>query len=282
MTKLIVNADDFGINDNVNVSILESFKNGILRSASLLANGEAFESAVQIIKSNPKLDIGVHLTLTDGKPVLDSPKLVSLVNERGKFHNHAIDLSERYFLSQLSFNEIKKEFTAQIEKILDNGINISHIDSHQHVHILPQIFSITSELANHYKIEYVRLPKEYFHMYMFFNPKFFLRICQMVAVNYMCSKVKKYKISTTDYFLGFYFGGRLNKKNLLLIINSLPPDGVCELMCHPGLVGDLLIYQSGNYRREQELTSLVDKEVQEAILSKQIQIASFADLNNHI
>lgn len=282
MTKLIVNADDFGINKNVNDSILQSFNNGILRSASLLANGEAFESAVNIIKSNPKLDIGIHLALTDGKPVLDSSRLVSLVDERGIFYNHAIDVAERYLVGKLSFDEIKKELTAQIEKILDNGINISHIDSHQHVHILPQIFSITSELASHYKIEYVRLPKEYFQMYMFFSPKYFLRICQMVAVNYMCSKVKKYKKSTTDYFFGFYFGGRLSKQNLLLIIDSLPPDGVCELMCHPGLVEDSLSRQSGNYRQELELTSLVDKEVQEAILSQQIQIASFADLNSHI
>ena len=97
MLLLVVNADDFGLNEKVNEAILKSYTNGILRSASLMANGQSFDHAIKIIKSNPKLDIGVHLTLVEEKPVLTVDKLPSLLNENGHFHKHAINFYKKIF-----------------------------------------------------------------------------------------------------------------------------------------------------------------------------------------
>jgi len=97
MLKLIVNADDFGLTEKVNEGILKCFSNGILRSTSLMANGQSFEHAIGIIRSNPELDIGVHLTLVEEKPVLDAAKLPSLVGEDGHFHKHAINFTKKYY-----------------------------------------------------------------------------------------------------------------------------------------------------------------------------------------
>ena len=93
-------------------------------------------------------------------------------------------------MTEYHLKEVKNELSAQIEKILDCGIKISHIDSHQHLHVLPKIFDLTLELANHYKIKFIRFPKERFRRYMLRDLRNFPRIIQMVLLNYLCSQVK--------------------------------------------------------------------------------------------
>lgn len=279
MLHLIVNGDDFGINEKVNEAILRSFKNGILCSTSLMANGKSFEGAIKIIKSNPELDIGVHLTLVGEKPILSNDKTPSLLDENGFFHKNVINFSTKYFANKVSLEEVKMEFTAQIEKILNHVSNISHIDSHQDVHILPKILDITIEVAKNYNIKFIRIPKEKLKKYMFYDLKSIDRLPQMIVRNYFCSKAKKKKSFSTDYFNGFYFGGKLSKQNLLTLIKNLPADGVCELMCHPGLSYNSTDYSHWNYQQVEEMLALVDMEVAEAILKRNIEITSFKNLS---
>lgn len=279
MLKLIVNADDFGLTEKINEGIQTSFREGILRSTSLMANGKSFDHAVKIIRSNPKLDIGVHLTLVEEKPILDQNKIPSLVVENRDFHNHAIDFTKKYFYGKISLDEVRIELTAQIEKILDYGIKISHIDSHQHLHILPKILDITIELANHYNIKFIRFPKEKFNGYMFRDLKSLSRIAQMIAVNHFCSIARKKIPLKMNHFAGFCFGGKLSRQNLLTLINNLPMEGVCELMCHPGLSDDSKDYSHWKYRQVEEMLALVNREVAEVLIKKNIEITSFKNLN---
>jgi len=278
MLKLIINADDFGLNEKVNEAILKSFTNGILQSTSLMANGKSVEQAVGIIRSYPNLDIGIHLTLVGAQPILEIEKLPSLVDEDGNFPKHAIDFTKKYFAEKLSFEEIKNELIAQIEKILDYGIKVSHIDSHQHLHILPKILEITVELANRYNIKFIRFPREKFSAYMFRDLGSVERIIQMLALNHFCSKVEKRISPKTDYFAGFYFGGKLSKENILILINNLPEEGVCELMCHPGLDNYFDKFKSNQYRQIEETQMLIDPEVAMAIRNKNVEITSFRTL----
>lgn len=278
MLKLIINADDFGLSQNVNDAIIESYRKGILRSASLMANGKSFEHAVSCIKSNTDLDIGIHLTLTEQKPILDSFKVASLVDEKGYLPEHAIEFSMKYILGKISHREIQKEISAQFEKILDNGIKISHIDSHQHLHLLPQILNWTNQMAKHYNIKFIRLPKENLSSYMLNIPNSPSRIVQMIILNYLCLRAKNQKINRSDYFAGYYLGGKLNKKNLITVINNLPSAGTCELMCHPGS-NDLSRKRFFSYyRKENELAALMDDEVKETLVKKNIQLISFSEL----
>ena len=278
MLHLIVNGDDFGFNEKVNEEILRSFKNGILRSTSLMANGKSFEDAIKIIKSNPELDIGVHLTLVGGKPILNNDKIPSLLDGNGFFHKDVINFSQKYFSNKISLEEVKIEFTAQIEKILNHVDKISHIDCHQDVHILPKILDITIELANNYNIKFVRIPKERLKGYMFRNLKSFDTLAQMIVRNYFFSAAKKKIPSSTDYFIGFYLGGKLSKQNLLTLIKNLPADGVCELMCHPGLFEITTSNSCRNYRQVEEASALVDSEILELLHEKNIEITSFKNL----
>ena len=142
MKKLVVNADDFGLSIKVNEGILCAHQNGILTSTSIMANGMAFQHAVDTWKSNPTLDVGIHLTLVGEKPLLNPDVIPDLVNKKGICHQHAKDFVMKYMMGKISQKQIYQELEAQVVKVLDQGIVISHVDSHQHIHMLPQILSV--------------------------------------------------------------------------------------------------------------------------------------------
>jgi predicted glycoside hydrolase/deacetylase ChbG (UPF0249 family) len=123
----------------------------------------------------------------------------------------------------------------QICKVLDTGIAISHLDSHQHIHVLPSIRSIIFDLADQFRIPAVRLPAERLQRYMFRYIGGFARLGQLLALKEFCSMGRWGRIKSPDDFVGFYFGGNVTYRNLTTIIKSLPACGTCELMCHPGM-----------------------------------------------
>lgn len=142
MRKIICNADDFGHSKGVNLGIIEAFKNGIVRSTTLMAGMDGFEHALVLAKDNPGLNIGVHLTLTAGKSVGGIYKTIT--DEKGDFLN----LSElENNIENVDLLEVEREYEAQIQKILDAGIKVDHFDSHHHTHNLKGIINIFLKLA---------------------------------------------------------------------------------------------------------------------------------------
>lgn len=135
MKKLIVNADDFGRHELINSAIERAFINGICRSASIMAGGAAFEQAVKIANIHKNLGIGVHFTLVMGKSVLPHSEIPSLVDNDGNFCDDYIIFMKRYLTVKIAINEIRLELSAQIQKIINSGLKISHVDSHQHMHV---------------------------------------------------------------------------------------------------------------------------------------------------
>lgn len=135
MKYLITNADDFGFTRDVNRGIIEAHRNGILTATTLMANGAAFDDAVELARQNPNLDIGVHLVLVDlqGFPPT-IPKLI---------------LS----LPQMQIYDV---LSAQVRKVLAAGIQPSHLDTHKHTHLLPPVFNALVRIADEFHIPWVR------------------------------------------------------------------------------------------------------------------------------
>lgn len=146
MGKVIINADDFGYSRGINYAIVDCHTQGILTSTTIMANMPGFDHAVSLAKENPELGIGVHLTLSCGKPLLNTHK--TLVNEDGSFKK------ADYFAYSEDYDEeeIKREWTAQIEKVIASGIKPTHLDSHQHVHTFRNNSHIIVALARKYKL----------------------------------------------------------------------------------------------------------------------------------
>jgi predicted glycoside hydrolase/deacetylase ChbG (UPF0249 family) len=278
MLRLIVHADDFGLSKSVNLGIIKSFNEGILTSASIMVNGDGFEDSVDLLKLNPSLDLGLHLTLVGEKPVLPLHYVRSLLNGEDKFHNNSIVFLKKYFGGSINLGQIEKECEAQIKKALDFNLHISHLDSHQHIHILPGIFNIVYGLTKKYNIKYIRLPGEKLKLYMIKEKNKWRRMVSMKSLHFLSYFAGKHVREKIDCFTGFFFDGNLNRKNFLTILNSLPVDGTCEIMCHPGLdkPKDL---SNGSYHSELETDALVDPEVKELVAAKKISLISFSDLN---
>jgi chitin disaccharide deacetylase len=275
---LIVHADDFGLSGKVNEGIIRAHSGGIVTSTSLMANGAAFEEAVSLARNHPTLDVGIHLTAVEEKPLLGGDVVPSLVQENGLFFPHAIQFIKNHLLGKISSDDVRKEFRAQIEKILDAGIHPSHLDSHQHIHILPGIFKITLELAEKFSIPAIRIPRERVSWSTFTNILQVKRFSQFLVLRFLSTIVKSGNIHHADYVAGFLYSGRLNKSNLITLINNLPSHSVVEIICHPGLKDPDSDYSHWNYNWQGELDALSDEEIRSMINMKGMSLISYREL----
>ncbi len=276
--KLIVHADDFGISEHVNQGILQAHTKGILTSTSLMATGAAFENAIVVARETPSLDIGIHLTLVEEKPLLDAASVPSLTTANKHFYNHANTFIKRYFKGKINLKEVRNELEAQIERILDQGISVSHFDSHQHLHALPKIRMIVIELGRKYGIPAIRVPRERIFSYMLRGKRALSRAPSMLVLNFLCGLGQNTGYLHTDHFAGFFFGGELNGENIRILLRHLPDSGSCELMCHPGLERESEQYDHWGYHWQDEYNALIDPEIKDLLRQSGITLISYQEL----
>jgi predicted glycoside hydrolase/deacetylase ChbG (UPF0249 family) len=278
---LIVHADDFGLSEKISDGIVLAHKEGVLTSTSVIATGKAFVHAMETCRSLPTMDLGVHLTLVEERPVLNPSAIPSLVNANGFFFDHATTFIRRYATGNISLMEIRQEFEAQIKRVLDWHIPVSHLDTHQHLHGLPAIRHIVDDLAGKYRIPAVRYPREKLRWYMLRNIRMLPRTLQLLALNFFCRLGNTPVPAHTDHFAGFYFGGYLTRTNLRTLIDNLPPHGSCEMMCHPGLPDASGVYGHWNYHWADELDALLDPQLPELLRHNGIHLIGYRDLAAH-
>src|SRR5262245_60514883 len=139
MKELIVNADDFGLTQQVNRGILDAHHDGIVTSTTLLANGGSFDEAVSMSRQAPQLGVGVHLNLSEGNPVSRASEIPSLVDSRGALHLTPGRLWAGIVKRKVSLSDVERELLAQVRKVIRAGISPTHLDGHKHVHVLPGV-----------------------------------------------------------------------------------------------------------------------------------------------
>lgn len=240
--KFILNADDFGMSLAFNRAVLEGYSSGILKSASLVANGEAFEDALQrVIPACPDLGVGVHLNIIEGKSLVKG--LDTLTDEDGNFNNSfgslllkSLNTKDNTFMEQL-----EKEFRAQIEDILAVAY-VTHIDSHVHTHSIPRIFNLVCKLAKEYGINQVRtqfekpyiIPDVFAHI----NFKYPVNLIKVALLNVFTlineSTVQKYGLKTNDYLIGVAYTSMMNSLSVAYGLKAIKYDKVTvEALIHP-------------------------------------------------
>ena len=238
--KFILNADDFGMSSYYNRAVLEGYSYGILKSASLVANGSAFEEACsEIIPACPNLGIGVHLNVIEGKPLCSD--LDTLVDSNNNFYNGygAFILKSMYdknFMKQLEL-----EFRTQIEKILA-VTTVSHIDSHVHVHAIPRIFELVCKLAKEYGIKQIRtqyeqpyiIPDVFKHLTI----KYPINLIKVALLNTFTlineGNVEKYNLNTNDNLIGVTYTSMMNSLAISYGLMAIKYDNVvAEALIHP-------------------------------------------------
>ena len=294
MKNLIVNADDLGWTEGVNRGIAEAHRNGIVTSASLLANGAAFDSGLTLARSTPGLGVGVHLNLTDGAPVAPRELVASLLNEAAEFEGGPEALLLRIAKRDVALTEVEQEWEAQIEKVFEAGIRPTHLDGHKHVHMLPGLLEIALRLAKRHNIAAMRVAHEEsslraalsagdeLHATVVLKQGVQARGLKLLARDAR-EQAERAGISTSDYFCGIAQTGEMTKEGVARLLRSLP-DGTTELMCHPGYADQDLQNTATRLQesRQTELEILTDVEIRNLVASQGIRLIDYGFVASEI
>ncbi|MFQ5803912.1 MAG: ChbG/HpnK family deacetylase [Candidatus Methylomirabilales bacterium] len=260
VVRVVVNADDFGLHESVNEGVVRAHREGIVTSASLMACGTAFEDALTRCRSFPELGIGIHLTLIEERPVAPVEKISSLVGQDGAMPRSYMAFARGWLTGSIREHDVHTELKAQVERVLENGIHPSHLDSHQQVHCLPGVWKLTLDLAKKYAVPYVRLPAFDSLLAEARSPMLpMIRAgVNLMAVLRRLANARSVKFA--DHVKGFAFSGRMTTSRLLAILETLRP-GLTEVMVHPGLPDEDLRRRYcgwGDFNWETELHALTD------------------------
>ena len=286
MRRLIINADDFGFTSGVNRGIVKAHTDGVVTSATLMANGPAFCEVKQLAKEIPKLSIGCHVVLINGEPLLPPARVPSLT-QSGRFRDGMKTFAARAFMGQLDANDIAAEATAQIRKVQAAGLCVSHLDTHKHTHIFPRVLRPLLVAAAECGVRAVRNP---------FGPRLPLRSSELLKRPNLWTRwaevgvlgifagrfqetIQREGFVTPHGTLGIEVTGSLNE-GLFTAIATRVPEGTWEFVCHPGYNDSDL--QSAKTRlresRELELRVLTSPGAREILARQGIELISYRDL----
>jgi len=280
--RLVVNADDFGVSERVNAGIASAHREGIVTATSLMAVGRAFEHAVGLLQGAPSLDVGVHLTLVAERPLRQARS--TLAGPDGRLPPGAGAFTRRWLSGRIRRADVEAEWSAQIERVLDSGIRPSHLDSHQHVHVLPGLLDLARELAGRHGIPFVRLPVEGRRLDRPLTLHGIARLLGAGALGAFAALSALWRPGPPGLrpprFLGFHDGGRLDEVRLRRLLAGLKAGGVYELMCHPGLAPEEEDLRHWGYAHEAELQALTSPAVRAELGALGIHLCSFKDLTS--
>jgi hopanoid biosynthesis associated protein HpnK len=289
MRRLIINADDFGLTGGVNRAIVEAHESGVVTSATLMANGQAFDDAIALAQCRPRLGVGCHLVLVDGAPLLDPTAVRSLLDRGGSSGNpHFREGITRFgtlaLLGRLRENEIEAEATAQIRKLQAAGVKVTHLDSHKHTHTFPRVLRPLLRAAASCGVRAIRNPFERIQgSQLAASPSLWRRWAEVGVLRGLARQfreaVQQAGIATPDGTLAIVATGSLNERLFRLMVEHLP-DGTWELVCHPGYNDAALreVHTRLRQSREQELQILTSPATRELLAANGIEIVSFREL----
>ncbi len=278
---LIVNADDFGMSRGVNAGIVEAHRRGIVTAASLMPNLPAAEDALGLARQHPVLDLGLHLTLTAGRPLSPPERVPSLVDADGRFLGLA-GLVPRLTLGRVSRDQMHRELSAQFEWAIAQGVSPSHLDSHHHVHVHPLVAPIVLDLARQAGVPWVRRPDEGLVPTLRIGGRApdLARAAAISALAILLRRpIRRRGLRTAAHFRGVGLGFGFSPRSLVQTLSRLP-SGVTELMTHPGRADDELARLDWlTTAREVELAALTSAGLRQAIERLSIRLTSFRNVD---
>ncbi|MCF8129003.1 MAG: ChbG/HpnK family deacetylase [Deltaproteobacteria bacterium] len=283
--NVIFHGDDFGITPGVNRGVIKAFKNGLLSSTSLMAVGEAAEEAMELALENPGLDMGIHLVLADEPPLLAPEALSTLISRHGPLPSR-----NRIFRSiisgNLDFRQVETEWCAQVEKVLNSGIGISHLDSHQFIHLFPGLFNVCLKISRRYNIPFVRSTMIEPLLFDRSTIPGIGRLLQWMGLwgwtRFMAMRGYLHSEATIPSVGFLNAGGRLDCATVLAILDKLVEDqstSCVEFILHPGM-GDKHThekYHHWHYFWKNDLALMLNKDLRRGLEMRHIKTTCFGE-----
>ena len=280
--RLIINADDFGISEEVNEAVIRSYKEGVLTSTSLMVTGVAFEQAVRLAKENPGLCVGIHLVTVVGKSVLPPSAIPSLVDGEGNFSNNPVAAGLKYFFSPRARRELRKELAAQFEKFRATGLRLSHIDGHLHLHVHPVVFNAALELGIKYNARRMRVPVEERGLALEFDgtnrvQKTTYALLFGALSRYMKRKLRNSGFRFPERVYGNLQSGRMSERYCLYALDRLTA-GTSEIYLHPAVYSDDRLLNSEERQCSIEFEALTSPKVKERLRELGIKMTNYFEI----
>ena len=269
--RLIVNADDFGLSPSVNQAVIRAHREGILTTASLMVNETGFDEAVKLAKENPKLGVGLHITLLHGHSALPHDRIPGLVNQRGEFSNSPVGVGMKYFFDSDLYDQLHAEIHAQFEKFHATGLPLDHVNGHLHLHLHPVIFKILMDDSEKLGIRHVRFTRDCLARSRRMSSGYlFYRVSHAVIFELLSRRVREplrqRNIRHAQITFGLLQDGRVHEDYVLKLLPELPP-GDSELYSHPSLD-----------KFKHEFDALISPRVREQIQKLDIKLIRYQDL----
>lgn len=288
MRRLIINADDFGLTAGVNRAIVEAHEHGVVSSATLMANGQAFDEAAKLAGSRPRLGVGCHIVLVDGVPLVRNAATHTLIDGgvagAPRFREGIGKFAALALLGRLAPDEIEAEATAQIRKLQSAGIAVTHLDSHKHTHMFPHVFRPVLRAAKACGVTAIRNPFERIRgAEVASRPALWRRWAEVRVLRALVKQfreaVRQAGLTTPDGTLAIVATGALDEGWLRRMVEHLP-DGVWELVCHPGYNDAELQAVPTRLResREQELRILTSQSTRDLLETNGVKVISYGEL----
>ncbi len=280
MKQLIITSDDFGLSSGVNRAVEQGWKTGLLTCASIMPGAAAFDEAAMIARRNSALQVGLHLTLVHGRAVLPPAEIPGLVDVEGNFTANPVKAGIRYFFDRGLYCQLKREVEAQIKKVLDAGIPLTHIDGHLNIHLHPTVFRILTELMPLYGITSFRLARERLsHNLRFDHGRKFGKALEYLIFGFLTDHARpeldRLGIRYASEVKGVLNSGKMTEEYILNIIEGLQ-EGLTEIYFHPGILPDAEISRRmPDYRHQEELAAITSPTVRGRLQELQIQMQNY-------
>ena len=274
---LIVNADDFGLSQEVNAAVVRAHREGILTSASLMVAEEHCDEAARIAKENPGLDVGLHAVVCKGRSVRPAAEIAPAVDAAGRFPENPVLAGMRWYFAKELRAKLATELRAQVERHLELVGYLNHIDGHLNFHVHPVVADILVELAIEYKVPCLRLPREpVFTTLRLRRDNAARKLVESVIFRTLSRRTRRMMnergLKSTDWLFGLHQSGHLDENYILAIIDRLR-DGTTELYFHPAMdIGVTPPAASAQI----EVEILTSPRVRDALAARGVSLTNFA------
>lgn len=285
--SLIINADGFGFTFGNNRGILEVMETGIVRSVSVNANFSAVEQVPELLDRFPDASVGIHFNLSVG-PCVSNPKdIPDLVDDQGHFLGS--EFPRKTLKGLIPQEQLLRELTAQVERLVSFRVKLTHWDSHQNQHLYPPFFRAALEVAKKSGIERMRAHRHYLFgvgrfrklrviSHLSTHPRRALTYATTsIMMRHACSAGMK--MADQLITVGLLDEYRKYQKEFWLELFKHLPTGTSEIYCHPGYPDEELA-QNAKYIEErfEELNVLKDPDLIKCAEKAGVQLISFHEL----
>ena len=269
--RLVINADDFGRSRSINEAVIRAHREGVLTTASLMVNEPACAEAVEYAKQNPKLGVGLHLTLLMGHSALPPEKIPGLVNAQGEFSNNPVGVGFRYFFQRGLREQLRAELHEQFKRFRATGLLLDHVNGHLHLHLHPVVFRILMEDAEKLGVRHLRLTRDCLsRSRRMAEGRWFYRVSHALIYDVLSKRsrgaLQQRGIQHTQITFGLLQDSHVDEEYILKLLLEIPA-GDSELYSHPSMD-----------KFKHEFDALVSPQVKSEIARLGIKLIRYQDL----